>query len=207
MNRQLRGNLPPNEKANGKNRFLSLLLLFMAFVSVQVYAQDVKVSGTINDSMGPIIGANVIEKGTTNGVITDVDGKFTLTVSSKDAVIQISYIGFTSQEFKVGNQTVFNIKLSEDTQKLDEVVVVGYGSQRKSDLTGGIVAVGEEKLQMVTTNNLMDKLAGQIPGMNVTTGNAKPGEDQSLRVRGENSLSADNSPLIVMDGIPYRFIR
>ena len=158
MNRQLRGNLPPNEKANGKNRFLSLLLLFMAFVSVQVYAQDVKVSGTINDSMGPIIGANVIEKGTTNGVITDVDGKFTLTVSSKDAVIQISYIGFTSQEFKVGNQTVFNIKLSEDTQKLDEVVVVGYGSQRKSDLTGGIVAVGEEKLQMVTTNNLMDKL-------------------------------------------------
>ena len=100
MNRQLRGNLPPNEKANGKNRFLSLLLLFMAFVSVQVYAQDVKVSGTINDSMGPIIGANVIEKGTTNGVITDVDGKFTLTVSSKDAVIQISYIGFTSQEFK-----------------------------------------------------------------------------------------------------------
>jgi len=80
MNRQLRGNLPPNEKANGKNRFLSLLLLFMAFVSVQVYAQDVKVSGTINDSMGPIIGANVIEKGTTNGVITDVDGKFTLTV-------------------------------------------------------------------------------------------------------------------------------
>lgn len=107
MNRQLRGNLPPNEKANGKNRFLSLLLLFMAFVSVQVYAQDVKVSGTINDSMGPIIGANVIEKGTTNGVITDVDGKFTLTVSSKDAVIQISYIGFTSQEFKVGNQTVF----------------------------------------------------------------------------------------------------
>lgn len=97
----------------------------------------------------------------------------------------------------MGNQTVFNIKLSEDTQKLDEVVVVGYGSQRKSDLTGGIVAVGEEKLQMVTTNNLMDKLAGQIPGMNVTTGNAKPGEDQSLRVRGENSLSADNSPLIV----------
>ena len=86
---------------------------------------------------------------------------------------------------------------------MDDVVVIGYGSQRKSDLTGGIVAVGEEKLQMVTTNNLMDKLAGQIPGMNVTTSNAKPGEDQSLRVRGENSLSADNSPLIVMDGIPY----
>lgn len=203
MNRQQRGNLPPNKKANGKNRFLSLLLLFMAFISIQVYAQDVKVSGTVNDNLGPIIGANVIEKGTTNGVITDMDGKFTLTVSSKDAVIQISYIGFTNQEIKVGNQTVFNIKLSEDTQKLDEVVVVGYGSQRKSDLTGGIVAVGEEKLQMVTTNNLLDKLAGQVPGLKITTTDANPTKDQSIRVRGENSLSANNDPLIVLDGIPY----
>lgn len=86
---------------------------------------------------------------------------------------------------------------------MDDVVVIGYGSQRKSDLTGGIVAVGEEKLQMVTTNNLLDKLAGQVPGMNITTEKANPAEDQTLRVRGENSLSADNSPLIVLDGIPY----
>lgn len=194
--------MPPEEKANGKNRFLSLLLLFMAFISVQVYAQNITVSGTVNDNMGPIIGANVIEKGTTNGVITDMDGKFTLTVS-KGATLQISYIGFTTQEIKVGNQTVFNIQLSEDTQALDEVVVVGYGSQRKSDLTGGIVAVGEEKLQMVTTNNLLDKLAGQVPGLKITTTDANPTKDQQIRVRGENSLSANNDPLIILDGIPY----
>lgn len=202
MEKQLRGNLPPREKANGKNRFLSLLLLFMAFISVQVYAQDVKVSGTVNDNMGPIIGANVIEKGTTNGVITDIDGKFTLTVS-KGAILQISYIGFTTQEITVGNQTTFNVQLAEDSQALDEVVVVGYGSQRKSDLTGGIVAVGEEKLQMVTTNNLLDKLAGQVPGLKITTTDANPTKDQQIRVRGENSLSANNDPLIILDGIPY----
>lgn len=86
---------------------------------------------------------------------------------------------------------------------LEEVVVVGYGSQRKSDLTGGVTAVGEDKLGLVSTNNLMDKLAGQIPGLNISTGNAQPGEDQTLRIRGNNSLTASNDPLIVMDGIPY----
>ncbi len=232
MNRQLRGNLPPNEKANGKNRFLSLLLLFMAFISVQVYAQDVKVSGTViaEADKFPIIGANIVVKGTTIGTVTDIDGNFsldvpqnstiaisyigcetqeikitgakTLNIVLKDNAI-ISYIGCETQEIKITGAKTLNIVLKDNAIGLDDVVVIGYGSQRKSDLTGGIVAVGEEKLQMVTTNNLMDKLAGQIPGMNVTTSNAKPGEDQSLRVRGENSLSADNSPLIVMDGIPY----
>jgi len=204
MNRQLRGNLPPNEKANGKNRFLSLLLLFMAFISVQVYAQDVKVSGTViaEADKFPIIGANIVVKGTTIGTVTDIDGNFSLDVP-QNSTIAISYIGCETQEIKITGAKTLNIVLKDNAIGLDDVVVIGYGSQRKSDLTGGIVAVGEEKLQMVTTNNLMDKLAGQIPGMNVTTSNAKPGEDQSLRVRGENSLSADNSPLIVMDGIPY----
>ena len=204
MNRQLRGNLPPNEKANGKNRFLSLLLLFMAFISVQVYAQDVKVSGTViaEADKFPIIGANIVVKGTTIGTVTDIDGNFSLDVP-QNSTIAISYIGCETQEIKITGAKTLNIVLKDNAIGLDDVVVIGYGSQRKSDLTGGIVAVGEEKLQMVTTNNLMDKLAGQIPGMNVTTSNAKPGEDQSLRVRGENSLTADNSPLIVMDGIPY----
>lgn len=204
MNRQLRGNLPPNEKANGKNRFLSLLLLFMAFISVQVYAQDVKVSGTViaEADKFPIIGANIVVKGTTIGTVTDIDGNFSLDVP-QNSTIAISYIGCETQEIKITGAKTLNIVLKDNAIGLDDVVVIGYGSQRKSDLTGGIVAVGEKKLQMVTTNNLMDKLAGQIPGMNVTTSNAKPGEDQSLRVRGENSLSADNSPLIVMDGIPY----
>ena len=204
MNRQLRGNLPPNEKANGKSRFLSLLLFFMAFISVQVYAQNVKVSGTViaDADKFPIIGANIVVKGTTIGTVTDVDGKFTLDVP-QNSTIAVSYIGCETQEIKITGAKTLDIVLKDNAIGLDDVVVIGYGSQRKSDMTGGIVAVGEEKLQMVTTNNLLDKLAGQVPGLNITTSKANPAEDQTLRVRGENSLSADNSPLIVLDGIPY----
>lgn len=204
MNRQLRGNLPPNEKANGKSRFLSLLLFFMAFISVQVYAQNVKVSGTViaDADKFPIIGANIVVKGTTIGTVTDVDGKFTLDVP-QNSTIAVSYIGCETQEIKITGTKTLDIVLKDNAIGLDDVVVIGYGSQRKSDMTGGIVAVGEEKLQMVTTNNLLDKLAGQVPGLNITTSKANPAEDQTLRVRGENSLSADNSPLIVLDGIPY----
>lgn len=162
----------------------------------------ITLDGQIVDQAGePIIGANILEQGTTNGVITDIDGKYRLNVKA-GSTIQVTYIGFTTQSFKA-SQMPSIVKMSEDNKTLQEVVVVGYGSQRKSDLTGGIVAVSEEKLKLVTTNNLMDKLAGQIPGLNITTTNARPGEEQTLRVRGENSLSASNSPLIVLDGIPY----
>ncbi|WP_195374345.1 MULTISPECIES: TonB-dependent receptor [Parabacteroides] len=205
MSRQLDGNLPPyNKAAERKNRILSLLFFFMAFISVQVYAQDIKVSGTVISGADnyPIIGANILVKGTTIGTITDVDGNFSFEVPQGSTLV-VSYIGYQAQEIKVSGNAPIKVVLSEDSEKLDEVVVIGYGSQKKSDMTGGIVAVGNEKLQMVTTNNLMDKLAGQVPGLNITMEKASPSEDQVLRVRGENSLTADNSPLIVLDGIPY----
>ena len=205
MSRQLDGNLPPcNKAAERKNRILSLLFFFMAFISVQVYAQDIKVSGTVISGADnyPIIGANILVKGTTIGTITDVDGNFSFEAPQGSTLV-ISYIGYQAQEIKVNGNAPIKVILSEDSEKLDEVVVIGYGSQKKSDMTGGIVAVGNEKLQMVTTNNLMDKLAGQVPGLNITMEKASPSEDQVLRVRGENSLTADNSPLIVLDGIPY----
>ena len=205
MSRQLDGNLPPcNKAAERKNRILSLLFFFMAFISVQVYAQDIKVSGTVISGADnyPIIGANILVKGTTIGTITDVDGNFSFE-APQGSILVISYIGYQAQEIKASGNAPIKVVLSEDSEKLDEVVVIGYGSQKKSDMTGGIVAVGNEKLQMVTTNNLMDKLAGQVPGLNITMEKASPSEDQVLRVRGENSLTADNSPLIVLDGIPY----
>lgn len=185
-------------------KHLRKFFLLAGFIPAMLYAQQgntIVIKGQVVDAQGlPVIGANVIQKGTTNGVITDIDGNYTLEVP-KGSNLVISYIGYTTQTVKAGN--AMTIKLLEDTETLQEVVVVGYGSQRKSDLTGGIVAVGEEKMNLVSTNNLMDKLAGQIPGLNITTGNAAPGEDQSLRVRGNNSLTASNAPLVVLDGIPY----
>lgn len=163
--------------------------------------QITRIKGTVIDETGePVIGANVIQEGTTNGVITDFNGEYTLEVPYGSNLV-ISYIGYTTQTIKAGKTAT--VQLVEDSKTLQEVVVVGYGSQRKSDLTGGIVAVGSDKLNLVTTNNLLDKLAGQIPGLSITTGNAQPGEDQTLRIRGNNSLTASNDPLIVLDGIPY----
>lgn len=165
-------------------------------------AQAGKVKGTIVDATGmPVIGAAVKEKGTSNGVVSDIDGNFALEVGN-NATLEISYIGYKTLEIKA-SQKPMNITMVEDAEMLDEVVVVGYGSQRKSDLTGGITSVNAEQLEMVTSNNLLDKLAGQVPGLSITTSNARPGEEQSLRVRGINSLTASNTPLIVLDGIPY----
>lgn len=171
--------------------------------SVQQQRNTRTITGIISDEFGPVVGANVIIKGTTNGSITDLDGKFTIENVPENATIQVSFIGYLTQEIKITNQTNINIVLQEDAIGMEEVVIIGYGSQRKSDLTGGITAVSSDKLQMVTTNNLLDKLSGQVPGLNITAGNARPGQEQAIRVRGENSLSADNSPLIVLDGIPY----
>lgn len=162
-----------------------------------------KVRGKVVDEKGEgVIGANILIEGSGTGTITDFDGKFELEAPI-NANLLISYIGYKQQTVKVKNHEPLTIKMVSDAIGLQDVVVVGYGSQRKSDLTGGIVSINSEKLQLVTTDNLLDKLDGQVPGLKITTTNARPGEDQSIRVRGENSLSASNSPLIILDGIPY----
>ena len=177
------------------------IILYTGKNNKAISGQPQNISGTVIDESGePIIGANVMVEGTNTGVITDLDGKYTINAPA-GSNLKISYIGYVTQTVKAGRNST--VKLVEDSKTLAEVVVIGYGTQRKSDLTGGLVSVDQKKLNMINSSNLMDRLAGQIPGLSVTTGDAKPGADQTLRVRGENSLSADNAPLIVLDGIPY----
>lgn len=161
------------------------------------------ISGRVTDPNGePLVGATVKVKGSSEGTVTDLDGKYTIGAAN-GSTLEVSYIGFTSQNVKVGQRSRYDVKLSEDHKTLDELVVVGYGTMKKKDLTGGVSQVSSSDLDRVASYNLMDKVAGQIAGLSVTTSNAAPGQEQSILVRGINSLSADNSPLVVLDGIPY----
>ncbi|NDV59233.1 TonB-dependent receptor [Bacteroides sp. 519] len=182
-----------------------LMVVVLALISAtSMYAQDlIKITGKVIDGSGePLIGVNVRVKNGAQGTITDFNGTYTLQASPTSTLI-FSYIGYTDVETKANATGIVNVTMADDSQLLDEVVVVGYGTAKKKDLTGGLVVVGKEKLDMVSTSNLMDRLVGQVAGLNITTSNAAPGQDQSLLIRGENSLSANNSPLIILDGIPY----
>ncbi|MBM6962155.1 carboxypeptidase-like regulatory domain-containing protein [Bacteroides caecigallinarum] len=147
--------------------------------------QEKTIKGTVIGSDGfPIIGANVLEKGTTNGVITDLDGNFTLKVS-KGATLEISYIGYVTQSVKITNQTTLSITLKEDTEMLDEVVVVGYGTMKKSDLSGASVSVGEDAIKGSVITNLDQSLQGRAAGVTAVTTSGAPGSSSSIRVRGQ----------------------
>ncbi len=161
-----------------------------------------KVTGVILDSTGvPVIGANVIVKGTTNGTVTDLDGKFSLEVTPND-VLEISYIGYTTQEVKVGGQQSINVTLNEDSEQLDELVVVGYGVQKKRDLTGAISSVNMEDETINTYSTISHALAGKASGLQVTQNSAQVGGGSTFRIRGAASTGAGNDPLIIIDGFP-----
>lgn len=160
------------------------------------------VKGVVKDGMGfPVIGANVIEKGTQNGTITGVDGSFVLQVED-NAILNFSYIGFLDKMVPVKDDSPINIVLAEDTQNLDEIVVVGYGTQRKRDLTGAMASVNAEKIAEQATTNAVQALQGKVAGVNITQDSWNPGASGSIQIRGRRSLSASNEPLYVIDGIP-----
>ena len=181
-----------------KGKLFSCLILM--FLSISMVAQKVPVSGTVSDQTGPVIGASVIEKGTTNGTMTDNDGRFTLTVS-KGAVIEISSIGYKTQEITVGAQTNFTVTLSEDNEFLDEVVVVGYGSMKKSDLAGASVSMKESDLKGSIISSLDQSLQGRAAGVTAVTTSGAPGSSSSIRVRGQATINANAEPLYVIDGV------
>lgn len=175
------------------------LLAALLFVTVSVYAQNT-VSGTVTDAANgeAIIGANIIEKGTTNGTITDFDGNFTLSVQS-GAVLEISYMGYKSVEMAAAPN--MKIRLGEDTELLDEVVVVGYGMVKKNDATGSVTAIKPDDMNKGLNVNAQDMMQGKIAGVNVTSAGGTPGGGATIRIRGGSSLSASNDPLIVIDGL------
>lgn len=181
-----------------KGKLFSCLVLM--FLSISMVAQKVPVSGTVSDQTGPVIGASVIEKGTTNGTMTDNDGHFTLTVS-KGAVIEISSIGYKTQEITVGAQTNFTVTLSEDNEFLDEVVVVGYGSMKKSDLAGASVSMKESDLKGSIISSLDQSLQGRAAGVTAVTTSGAPGSSSSICVRGQATINANAEPLYVIDGV------
>lgn len=159
------------------------------------------VTGTIVDPSGmPVIGANVMVKGTTNGTITDMDGKFSLEVE-EGATLQISYIGYANQEIKVGNKKTLSIALKEDAEALDELVVVGYGTQKKGSLTGAVTQVSGDVLNSKPISNLGQGLQGVIPNLYVSTGSGVPGQGSTYKVRGSTSITDGAGPLILVDGV------
>lgn len=168
-----------------------------------VSTKEKKVTGKVVDTKGePVIGATIMEKGTNNGTITDFDGNFTLDISA-GAVLQFSYIGYANQDVKVGNSSNLSITMKEDTETLDEVVVVGYGTAKKSDLAGAVVRADLSTLQESPSVSLGEALQGTIPGLNVGAV-SQAGKDPDMSIRGRTSISGSNSPLIVLDGIIFR---
>ena len=168
--------------------------------SVSSVQQTKQASGQVSDSQGPLIGATVMEKGTSNGTVTDFNGNFSLNVKP-GATLVISYVGYESQEVKAGDN--LNVTLQEDGHIVNEVVVIGYGTQRREAVTGSVANVNGEKLNQIAATNAAQALQGRVAGVLMTQTGSKPGDEMQIRIRGQRSLSASNDPLIVLDGIPF----
>ena len=180
-------------------------LFFVALLSVLAvgaFAQSKTVSGTVLDKTGEsVIGASVVVKGTTNGTITDFDGKFTLQNVPDNGTIQVSFVGYKTMDISVKGQSTVKIILEEDTETLDEVVVVGYGTAKKSDVTGAMSRVTSKVIEDRPVQNALQAMQGRVTGVDITSNN-RPGELGDIRIRGNRSINATNEPLYVIDGIP-----
>ncbi|NJK96914.1 MAG: TonB-dependent receptor plug domain-containing protein [Bacteroidales bacterium] len=166
--------------------------------------QQQKVTGTVTDGATgePIVGANIIIEGTTMGTVTDINGKFNLDIPKSGSVLVISFLGYVTEHLVVDNQSSVEIKLVPDVQNLDEVIVIGYGTVKKSDLTGSVSAIKSEEFKKLPMTSLDQGIQGRAAGVQVTNTSGAPGGQVSIRVRGGNSLSSSNEPLYVIDGFP-----
>ena len=203
------------DSVKNNRRALFALLLCSGFIAshpLTVFAssnevqatqqQNLTVSGVVKDNAGePVIGASIAVKGGTTGTISDIDGKFSLNVA-KGAILEVSFIGYKTQEFKIDSSKSLNIVLKDDTEMLDEVVVVGYGTMRKKDLTGSVVQINPTKIADQNPTSVQDVLRG-TPGLQIGYDASAKGSDASIQLRGQNSLGTNASPMIVLDGMPF----
>ncbi len=190
-----------------KNMRAALLFFIVAVISLGVSAQNVTVKGTVKDKTGEtVIGASVVEKGnTTNGTITDIDGNYSLNVPS-NATLVFSFVGMKSYEIAVKGQTTINVTMEDDSQALEEVVVIGYGSVKRKDLTGSVATVNSDVLAAVPVANATEALQGKMAGVQITTTEGSPDADMTIRVRGGGSITQSNEPLFIVDGFPVESI-
>ena len=168
-----------------------------------IEVQDIEVSGFVTDEDGnPLPGASILEKGTTSGTESDFDGNFSLNVTNANATLVVSFIGYLPQEIAVAGQEKLTIALIEDAANLEEVVVVGYGTVKKSDLTGSVGQMKAKEINSYPATNVMQSMSGRITGVQVVQSTGAPGAPVSVRIRGTNSIQGDNEPLYVVDGFP-----
>ena len=183
-----------------KNRLLKGLLVFLTVLTGGfAYSQDI--SGTVSDSNGPLPGASVVVKGTTNSASTDLNGKYAIKNAGENAVLVFSYIGLSTQEVSVAGKSVVNVVLKDDQQKLNEVIVIGYGSVKKKDATGAIDQLSSKKFDNISATSPAELLRGKVAGVQVTSSSGEPGAAAAIRIRGNTSVRSGNEPLIVVDGI------
>lgn len=190
------------KKRTTLSKLMSVIFVFCAF-TISAFAQNVTVKGVVKDASGQTVpGASVLQKGTLNGVVTDIDGAYQLSVPG-NATLQVSFIGYKTVEVAVNNRTSIDVTLEDDTEMLEETVVIGYGTAKKSDVTGSIASISQDVLRQIPAGDITTALAGRVPGMEMRSTSSKPGASMRIRIRGTRSLSASNDPLIVLDGIPY----
>lgn len=188
-----------------KQLFFKLAFMLFLLFSFKSNGQNKSISGNVIDEGGiPLPGASILVKGTTSGTMTDFDGKYTLSVNDQATTLVFSYVGMETQEITIGTKTLINITMTSTQVGLDEVIVVGYGTQKKSDITGAVASVAKERLDMVSNTNVAQAIQGSVAGVTINNNSASAsGGDVSIIIRGRNSISANNTPLIVLDGTPY----
>lgn len=191
-------------KHENKFVFLKALFLMFAFIStMSILGQTLNVRGTISDIQGQsLIGVNVLEENTNNGTVTDVSGNFSLQVSSPQTHLVFSYIGYETQRVLVGNRSTIDVIMVEDTKSLEELVVIGYGTQTRREITGSVANVTEKDFNKGATQNAADLLQGKVAGLSITSTSGDLNDNSIIRLRGINTLQKDNGPFIVIDGVP-----